>query len=173
MDTPPGVSLPATSMFDDESPPEIEASPLTARAIALELSGLLPAGPPPPPSSPPVDLKKLAKKNWLVNTLIALVVAGAGALAAYKATESRSLENHENVEKNAKAIQGNSKAIGEVTKSVDTMIGVVDQGRAEQKLLIQGVADLKQEAQTDKQKRLEEKVVELERKNRRLERENR
>lgn len=159
--------------LDLDDPPQVQAGALTAHAIAAAVSEIMASAPPPPPSSPPIDLKKLAKKNWLANSLIALIVAGAGAVAAYKATESRSLENHENVEKNAKAIQGNSEAIGEVTKSVDTLVGTVDDGRAEQKILIRGVADLKLEAQTEKQKRLLDELAELKRKNRILENRNR
>jgi hypothetical protein len=180
---PPGV--PIAMDFEDTGPIRrgiaesvlelgpVSSAPITAHDIAGALKELMGTPPPPPPSSPPIDLKKLSKKNWLVNLLIGLVVAGAGSVAAYKATEVRSIENREDVDKNAAAIKGNSEAIGELTGSVDKLSTSVGEGRTEQAALIKGVGELKEEAQTDKQRRLEEKLLKLERENRRLERENR
>ena len=176
-------NIPAAMPFEDTGPLRHElasaSAPLglapegsapTAHAIAGALVELMGQAPPPPPGSPPIDLKRLAKRNWIANAMIAIVVAGAGAFAAYKATESRSIDNRAKVGENANSIDDNRKAIVEVTASVDSIGVKVDKGRTEQATLIRGVESLKREAQTDKQTRLEEKVKELERENRRLER---
>jgi hypothetical protein len=119
---------------------------------------------------PPVDLHKLSKKNWLVNLLIGAVVAASGAFAAYKATEARSVENEEGVQQNKAAVKRVESDVAEVKLSVDGVGDKIDTAMRVQVQLVDGIEQLKAEAQTDKQKRLEDKVKELERENRRLER---
>lgn len=112
----------------------------------------------------PIDIKRFRMSNWLVNFVIAVVVAVSGAFAAYRATEFRSKKNETEVSKN-------KAAIVEVKSSIDLVGLKVDNTIAGQRELIIGIDQLKKEAQTDKQKRLEDRVRQLQRDNRRLERE--
>lgn len=123
--------------------------------------------------SGPIDLKKFSKKNWIVNTLIALVVAGSGAFAAYKATEQRSKDNKAGVRENKAAIQDLDKNVDEVKSKVKAVDDKLIQQIEVQGKLVEGVEGLKEEARTEKQKRLEEEVEQLRRENRQLERERR
>jgi hypothetical protein len=141
----------------------------TSHDIAAHLAKLIGGGGGPNggDGSGPIDLKKLSKKNWLMNTFIALVVAGSGAFAAYKATEARSRDNEVQVERNKASIEENTKAIGEVKTSVDNVGDKLDEQYKVQVKLVEGIDTLKQEAQTDKQKRLERELEEARRELRR------
>lgn len=147
------------------------SEPPTAHDVAQALVDLMPkGGGGGGDDSGPIDLKKFSKKNWLANTIIALIVAGSGAFAAYKATEARSKDNAEAVQENEQAIEEIDKELGDVKDSVDDIGEKLDEGFKVQVKLVEGIDQLKKEAQTEKQIRLEEKVKQLERENRRLER---
>lgn len=88
----------------------------TAHDIAASLAGLMSVV-----SNNPEALKRVNHKNWLVNAIIAVVVAASGAVAAYKATEDRSLNNERGVQQNAEAI---NKVQGEVETVQLQVVGV-------------------------------------------------
>jgi hypothetical protein len=129
----------------------------------------------------PIDLKKFRKGNWFVQAVIGILIAGAGALAAYKATEARSIENEKAIEDHAdkpmhtEAARRIDKIEDDISDTRETLSGVDGNGgiKADVAQIAKGVDQLKKEAQTEKQKRLEEKVKALERENRKLEREAR
>jgi hypothetical protein len=121
----------------------------------------------------PFDLKKVHRRNWMVNTLIALTVAGSGTFAAYKATESRSLANEKANAEQSEVIDQHTEAIRYIKVEVKETGQKVDRAMIQQRAIVDGIDQLKEEAQTDKQKRLEETVKRLERENRRLERRGR
>jgi len=130
---------------------------------------------------PPIDLKKFRKGNWMVNALIGAVVAASGAFAAYKATEARSIDNQEAIQKHAD-LPAHPQAQEEM-RVIKARIGTIKNDisgdpatgqpglKQDVKQIAQGVEQLKKEAQTEKQKRLEDKAEEQERKIRQLERE--
>ena len=123
-----------------------------------------------PPPHGNIDIKKFRNGNWVVQIIVGLVIAGAGAFAAYKATEERSVGNqeaikgHEALPMHKEAGARIEKIEREVTGTMQTVQIIEDQVR----VIAGGIDQLKAEAQTDKQKRLEEKLKALERENRRL-----
>ena len=124
-------------------------------------------------SAPPPSLKKIHHRNWLANTLIALVVAGSGAFATYKATEAKAHDADQRSQTNKAAIEDLGEEVSKVKQGQEKTNDKLDQQFKVQVQLVEGVETLKKEAQTEKQKRLEEKVKRLEREKRELERERR
>lgn len=143
-------------------------APPTASEVAAALAALLPMGDGSGGGGNGVDLKKLSKRNWAVNALIAVVVALSGALAAYKATEQRSKDNEDGVKANRAAISKVEKDVETVVQSVNDMGAVLEQQTQVQERLATGVEQLTQEAKTREEERLRERVRELEEANREL-----
>jgi preprotein translocase subunit SecG len=116
---------------------------------------------------------KSINKTLTRNTIMAIVTILAGVIGAYYATEARSKDNEAAVKDNKKVIETHTDDIRDIKVEVKDVGSKVDDVSMEQKVILDGIEQLKEEAKTEKQKRLEEKVRELERENRRLERRNR
>lgn len=126
---------------------------------------------------PPIDLKKFRRGNWWVQLLMLIGVAASGTFAAYKATEARSVHNEKAIEAHKaqpmhpEAAKRLIRVETDIAQTKTALGGEDGKGgiKADVKQIANGIEQLKIEARTEKQKRLEEKVKALERENRRLE----
>lgn len=127
----------------------------------------------PPGSVPPsVYSKSVKKHNW--GTVIATILGAVGvALTSYYATEARSKSNEQKVEKlqpRVEKLEEDTRYIKVTVKDTKSQMG---EFKNQQTTIVDGIEQLKKEAQTEKQKRLEDKLEELEQENRQLRRRSR
>ncbi len=118
------------------------------------------------------DLEKLSKKNWAVNSLIAVVVGSSGVVAAYQATDNRSKNNAEDLQQHvSQPIHPQSESrIQKIEKSIGTTKSTIERVEARQEKLIIGVEKLTIEAQSREERRMKDKIRRLESENRQLNR---
>lgn len=150
-------------------------SGITAHNVAAALVDLMggPGGQGGGDGGPPIDIKKFRKSNWLVNTAIAAIVGAISWFGGYQILKATVADHDKAIEQNAKATHVNAEAIENVKNDIGGVKKTVDNSFKVQVQLVEGVETLKKEAQTEKQKRLEEKVEEQKRRIRQLERESR
>jgi len=119
------------------------------------------------------DVKRINKRNWAANTVIALVVASAGAFAAYKATEARSVGNERGVIENKRAIRELDSDIADVRRGVDSLGQELEAQGVTQERLADGIEQLTKEAKTREEQRLRDVIKSLQEQNDRLRRRQR
>ena len=117
---------------------------------------------------PPLDVKKFRKGNWLAQIAIAVLMAITTGYGGYRVLQSTVAEHGDRIGTNEQAIDANARGIAEVKISVDDVGEKMDQQYRVQVQLVDGIDQLTAEAQTDKQKRLEDELEQLRRENRRL-----
>jgi len=115
------------------------------------------------------------KPKILATIIIALLGSGATVVGAVKLMDARSINNEKRLDAHEASTMhpGSEKRFIAVEQDIQSTKETVTKVYDTQKIAIEGIEQLKKEAQTERQKRLEEKVQELERENRRLERRTR
>lgn len=170
-DTDPGVRAAVLGAAD-----EIDLTPTRdgrshARELAEEFLKLAGGG---GGGMPPDAAKRLKRHNWIFAAVIALFGSG-GVVASYYATEARSRDNATEIERHeAEPMHSEAaKRVGAIEQGLGAVQSDIGEIKDEQIAIGQGIEQLKKEAQTDKQRRLEEQLEDLKRENRRLSRERR
>ena len=117
---------------------------------------------------PPIDLKKMAKKNWAINTVIAAVAAVGTGFGGYKVLQSTVADHGSDISENKKAIKDNTESIIRVQHSVEHVGEVVEKQTEAQEKVAVIVEKLTLESKTRKEKRMKEEIVQLKKDNARL-----
>ena len=126
----------------------------------------------------PIDVRKFRAGNWAVQLVIGVAVVVGTAFTTYKATETRSVENQKAIRAHVEEPmhEAAAKRVDDIDRDVQQIkieiSGKNGQGgiKGDVKAIAAGVNQLKQEAKTEKQQRLERELERLRRENRRLER---
>ena len=115
--------------------------------------------------SPGDVIKKVKSNTWVIAALTILFGSGGIGTMIY-VSDARSKSNHEAIIEHAdKPMHDDAKqAVDRIERDVKAVGAKVDRAMAGQQTLINGIESLKREAQTDKQKQLEEKLEEAKRK---------
>ena len=162
-----------TGRFREPLAGALDGTP-TAHAIAGALSQLMGQT---APGAPPIDIRKFRKGNWFAQGAIGVLIAGVTAFASYKVTEARSVSNAKAIEvhsaepMHAETAKRMNRIEVEVEGAKRVLGGTDGKGgiKADVAAIAEGVRGLKKEAQTERQRRLEETVKAQEREIRRLE----
>ncbi len=116
----------------------------------------------------PVDFKKMAKKNWLINTVIAAVTAVGAGVGGYKILQNTVADHGSDISENKKAIKDNTESIEKVQHSVEHVAKAVEKQTEVQEKVATTVEKLTQESKTRKETRMKEEIDKLRKDNARL-----
>lgn len=135
----PALRKSAWNHIEASASPEDAAEDIASAFFRKMMEG---GGSAPPPTAPP---KLSPIKSKTIAALVLLIVGPGGGLAVFYAMDNRSKSNQEQVESLAPIVKAHTVQIGELSGDVQVLGDTVDRAMAGQKVIVDGITELKSE----------------------------